>query len=223
LNVYSHFRVRKTYEKFVNRLELGFQTLRVDIECILVVLVELHSGLKDVFKAVTGHSRAPCRWSHGFESDEHASQVSASQQRDWTASPMANASFKRIGYCPQFLEQISVLTHSLTASQNEAAIKNMLYGHVLGNLLPLLIRVLFRWQAFRQSKKAIALYFISVALSHFLYKHLKKMGTPRRDSAGNLVSPGDDLNQPGMTEWIFDILYISCEFINRYHFCIRPS
>ncbi|KAI0284991.1 putative opsin [Russula aff. rugulosa BPL654] len=104
---------------------------------------------------------------------------------------MANASAKRI------------------ASQNEAAIKNMLYGHLLGNLLPLLIRILFRWQAFQQSKKAIVLYCVSVALSQFLYQHLKRMGTPRRDSTGNLVSPGDDLNQPGMTEWTFDVLYIS--------------
>ena len=87
----------------------------------------------------------------------------------------------------------------------------MLYGHLLGNLLPLLIRVLFRWQAFQQSKVAIVLYCASVALSHFLYQHLKKMGTPRRDSTGNLMFSGDDLNQPGMTEWIFDILYISCE------------
>jgi hypothetical protein len=97
------------------------------------------------------------------------------------------------------------------ASQNEAAIKNMLYGHLLGNLLPLLIRILFRWQAFQQSKKAIVLYCGSAALSQFLYQYLKRMGTPRRDSTGNLVSPGDDLNQPGMTEWTFDILYISCE------------
>ena len=93
----------------------------------------------------------------------------------------------------------------------------MLYGHLLGNFLPLLIRVLFRSQAFRQSKKAIVLYCISAALSQFLYQHLKKMGTPRRDSTGGLVSPGDDLNQPGMTEWIFDILYMSCESVNRHH------
>ncbi len=87
----------------------------------------------------------------------------------------------------------------------------MLYGHLLGNLLPLLIRILFRWQAFQQSKKAIILYSGSAALSQFLYQHLKRMGTPRRDSTGNLVSPGNDLNQPGMTEWIFDVLYMSCE------------
>jgi len=36
------------------------------------------------------------------------------------------------------------------------------------------------------------------------------------------VSPGDDLNQPGMTEWTFDILYISCELINRHHIGICP-
>ncbi|KAI0003032.1 hypothetical protein BJV74DRAFT_566751 [Russula compacta] len=85
---------------------------------------------------------------------------------------MANASAKRI------------------ASQNEAAIKNMLYGHLL-------------------VKKAIFLYCASVALSQFLYRHLKRLGKPRRDSTGNLVSSGDDLNQPGITEWTFDVLYIS--------------
>jgi hypothetical protein len=123
---------------------------------------------------------------------------------------MANASAKRIGSITPS-RRLVLLIPSLTASQNEAAIMNMLYGHLLGNLLPLLIRILFRWQAFRQSKTAIILYCGSAALSQFLYRHLKKMGTPRRDSTGNVLSPGDDLNQPGMTEWIFDILYISCE------------
>ncbi len=49
------------------------------------------------------------------------------------------------------------------------------------------------------------------------------MGTPRRDSTGNLVSPGDDLNQPGMTEWMFDILYISCESIGEHEFVFNSS
>ncbi|KAI0269203.1 hypothetical protein BC834DRAFT_865274 [Gloeopeniophorella convolvens] len=96
-----------------------------------------------------------------------------------------------------------------TASQNEAAIKNLLYGHLLSNILSLLVRVLFRWQSSRHSKKAIIFYVLSLALSQLLYRYLTKMGTPRRDATGNLVSPGDDLNQPGLTEWIFDILYIS--------------
>ncbi|KAH8999333.1 hypothetical protein EDB92DRAFT_1790788 [Lactarius akahatsu] len=104
---------------------------------------------------------------------------------------MANASAKRI------------------ASQNEAAIKNMLYGQLLCNLVPTIIRILLRGQTLRDSKKAVIFYFLSLALSQFLYQHLKKLGTPRRDSTGNLVSSGEDLNQPGMTEWMFDILYIS--------------
>lgn len=87
----------------------------------------------------------------------------------------------------------------------------MFYGQLFSNLFPLLIRIVFRWQAFRQSKKAIALYCLSLALSQFLHQYLKRMGTPRRDSTGNLVSSGDDLNHPGMTEWIFDILYVACK------------
>lgn len=89
----------------------------------------------------------------------------------------------------------------------------MLYGQVLCNLIPAIIRVAFLGQNFRNSKKAFIFYCLSLALSQFLYRHLKKLGTPKRDSAGNLVSSGDDLNQPGMTEWMFDILYISCECI----------
>ncbi|KAI9428682.1 hypothetical protein H4582DRAFT_2107612 [Lactarius indigo] len=104
---------------------------------------------------------------------------------------MANASAKRI------------------ASQNEGAIKNMLYGQLLCNLIPMIIRILFRGQTLRDSKKAVIFYSLSLALSQFLYQHLKKLGTPRRDSTGNLVSSGEDLNQPGMTEWMFDILYIA--------------
>jgi hypothetical protein len=91
----------------------------------------------------------------------------------------------------------------------------MLYGQLLCNLVPALIRILFRGQTFRDSKKAIVFYFLSLALSQFLYRHLKRLGTPKRDSTGNLVSSGDDLNQPGMTEWMFDILYISCEYMKR--------
>jgi hypothetical protein len=36
------------------------------------------------------------------------------------------------------------------------------------------------------------------------------------------MSPGDDLNQPGMTEWTFDVLYISCESVNKHYIGISP-
>lgn len=37
------------------------------------------------------------------------------------------------------------------------------------------------------------------------------MGTPKRDTTGQLISSGEDLNQPGVTEWMFDVLYVACE------------
>lgn len=43
-----------------------------------------------------------------------------------------------------------------------------------------------------------------------VYRYLVKIGTPRRDPAGNLVSSGEDLNQGGITEWCFDVLYVTC-------------
>ena len=43
------------YQEFIHRLELGFQTLRVDFERKLMILVELYSGLNHVFETITGH------------------------------------------------------------------------------------------------------------------------------------------------------------------------
>ncbi|KAA1466107.1 DUF788-domain-containing protein [Dentipellis sp. KUC8613] len=103
---------------------------------------------------------------------------------------MANASSKRI------------------ASQNEAATKNLLYGQAISNLLALVVRLLFK-RSNLFSAKIIFFYGVSLAISQFLYQRLVRMGTPKRDSAGALISPGDDLNQPGVTEWLFDILYIA--------------
>lgn len=57
-NLFSSYQLAKAHEKFVNCPELGFQTLRVDIECILIVLVELYSRLDSVFEAVTRHAKA---------------------------------------------------------------------------------------------------------------------------------------------------------------------
>ncbi|KAI0068985.1 DUF788-domain-containing protein [Artomyces pyxidatus] len=104
---------------------------------------------------------------------------------------MANASAKRI------------------ASQNEAALKNLFYGQTISNVLPILLRILFRLWGNGASKTAVVFYTFSLALSQLLYRQLVKMGTPKRDATGSLAYAGDDLNQPGMTEWFFDILYIS--------------
>lgn len=38
-----------------------------------------------------------------------------------------------------------------------------------------------------------------------------KIGTPKRDGAGNLISSGEDLNLGGITDWCFDVLYVTCK------------
>lgn len=39
------------------------------------------------------------------------------------------------------------------------------------------------------------------------------IGKPKRDGAGTLLSAGDDLNQPGLTEYAFDVIYVTCRII----------
>jgi hypothetical protein len=210
------------YQEFIHRLELGFQTFRVDFERKLMVLADLYSGPNYILEAITGHSG----------SSHHSQTVTVVLAAAEEARARLGCKFCRVGVTacrntpwrtPQLSELVAIHVRSptwvsltfLTASQNEAAIKNMLYGQLLCNLVPAIIRILLRGQTFRDSKKAIVFYFLSLALSQFLYQHLKTLGTPRRDSKANLVSSGDDLNQPGMTEWMFDILYISCKSIKR--------
>ncbi|KAF8528874.1 hypothetical protein BU17DRAFT_80026 [Hysterangium stoloniferum] len=103
---------------------------------------------------------------------------------------MANASAKRI------------------AAQNEKAIQNLQLGMVLVNTLSILIRVFFQkrpvsfiWSFLRFILPSIP----TVVLSLFIVR----AGTPKRDSAGTLLSPGDDLNQAGLLEWSWDVIYIT--------------
>ncbi|KAI0036004.1 hypothetical protein K488DRAFT_76200 [Vararia minispora EC-137] len=95
------------------------------------------------------------------------------------------------------------------AAQNEAALKNLLYGQVANNIIALIVRLLYRSLGRPNSITAIVFSLITLGLSQFIYTRLTSMGKPRRDASGAVVSPGDDLNQAGVTEWMFDVLYIS--------------
>ncbi|KAJ3880178.1 hypothetical protein F5051DRAFT_400600 [Lentinula edodes] len=105
---------------------------------------------------------------------------------------MANASAKRI------------------ANQNEATVKHLRLGLFLPTILSLLLRFLFRRNSLPPSKGSLALYLGTFFPGFFLSKYLIKTGTTRRDpTTGTLISYGEDLNQPGLTEWAFDVLYIT--------------
>ncbi|KAF9076448.1 hypothetical protein BDP27DRAFT_1313344 [Rhodocollybia butyracea] len=105
---------------------------------------------------------------------------------------MANASAKRI------------------ASQNETTVKNLRLGLILPTIVSIVLRLLFRRDSLPPSKGSLALYLATFFPAFFLSNYLIKIGTTRRDpTTGMLISYGEDLNQPGLTEWAFDILYIT--------------
>lgn len=49
--------------------------------------------------------------------------------------------------------------------------------------------------------------------SIFLSRYLERIGSPRHDpTTGTLISAGEDLSRPGIIEWCFDVIYITCAY-----------
>lgn len=81
-------------------------------------------------------------------------------------------------------------------------------------LLSTFFRLLLRRSSLLPSKGSLAIYIVTYLPALFLSRYLERMGTSRRDpTTGALISPGEDLNQAGVTEWCFDILYVTCELV----------
>ena len=82
---------------------------------------------------------------------------------------------------------------------------------ILPTIVSLVLRFLFRSNSLPPSIGSMALYVATFLPALFLYKYLVKIGTARRDpTTGTLISYGEDLSQQGVTEWCFDILYVTC-------------
>ncbi|KNZ79916.1 hypothetical protein J132_08574 [Termitomyces sp. J132] len=81
---------------------------------------------------------------------------------------------------------------------------------LLPTLISILCRVLFRRDSLPPSRASLAIYVATFCPAFFLSNYLIKIGTTRRDpTTGSLISYGEDLNQAGVTEWCFDILYVT--------------
>lgn len=50
---------------------------------------------------------------------------------------------------------------------------------------------------------------ITFSLAAWLQFQLELVGTPKYDAKGGLVSSGSDLGQAGLTEYMFDVLYLT--------------
>ena len=83
----------------------------------------------------------------------------------------------------------------------------------LPTVLSIFLRLLFRRGSLPPSKGSLVIYVATYLPALFLSRYLVGIGTSRRDpTTGAIISSGEDLNQPGITEWSFDILYVTCTF-----------
>jgi hypothetical protein len=87
---------------------------------------------------------------------------------------------------------------------------------VMPTVLSLLLHLILRRGSIPPSKSSLAIYLLMSIPMVLLSNHLIKIGSTRREaSTGALISSGEDLSQPGVTEWCFDIIYITCEDFYR--------
>ncbi|KIM33419.1 hypothetical protein M408DRAFT_326137 [Serendipita vermifera MAFF 305830] len=104
---------------------------------------------------------------------------------------MANASAKR------------------TAAQNETALRNLKIWMLAAPFIALFIRFFFRSSLF-PSRTSIFIHVLTFIPLFVLYTHLNSIGSPRRDpTTGALIGSGEDLNMSGVTEWCWDIIYVT--------------
>ena len=81
---------------------------------------------------------------------------------------------------------------------------------LIPTILHIVLRLLFRPSSLPPSKGSLTIYIITFLPIFFLSRYLEKIGTTKRDASGTLVSSGEDLNQAGITEWCFDVIYVTC-------------
>lgn len=102
-----------------------------------------------------------------------------------------------------------------TAAANEQAIQNLRQGLLLATTLSMLIRLIFRTKSLSPTQLSFWLHILSHIPSTFIGRYLSKIGEPKRSPTGELISPGEDLNQSGVTEWAFDIIYVTCKRVQN--------
>lgn len=98
-----------------------------------------------------------------------------------------------------------------TAANNERAISNLRQGLLIAITLSMLIRLIFRTKSLSPTRLSLWMHIFSHIFSTMIARYLSKIGEPKRSETGELISPGEDLNQPGVTEWCFDIIYVNCK------------
>ncbi|KZS98006.1 DUF788-domain-containing protein [Sistotremastrum niveocremeum HHB9708] len=96
-----------------------------------------------------------------------------------------------------------------TAAQNEAALKTLRISMLSCTAFSLVVRLFFIRRSWPPSFFSIVFLAVTHVPSTLLYNYLVNLGSPRRDQSGQLLGSGGDLSQSGLTEYAFDILYVT--------------
>lgn len=99
-----------------------------------------------------------------------------------------------------------------TAAQNEASLKNLRIAMLSSTAFSLVVRLFFIRRSGLPSFFSIVFLVLSYVPSTLIYNYLVNLGAPRRDQSGQLIGSGGDLSQGGITEYAFDILYVTCKW-----------
>lgn len=107
------------------------------------------------------------------------------RQRGYINESMANAAAKK-----QAVSNVQALKtlHAISAVVNSLFIVSYFVLHRPNSIKPYI--------------------FLSLP-AFFLEYQLERIGRPRYDTKGSLISSGDDLSQEGLTEWFHDIIYVT--------------
>ena len=81
------------------------------------------------------------------------------------------------------------------------------YGFLVINGTFILIRLILRRKL--SSTSLYIMYFLSFCLAAFLQYQLESVGKPKFDERGGVLRTGSDLGQQGLTEYMFDVLYLT--------------
>ena len=75
------------------------------------------------------------------------------------------------------------------------------------NALFILIRFVMRRSSATWSLSLM--YLLTAGLAGWLQFQLESVGRPKYDSRGGLITSGSDLGQAGLTEYMFDVVYLT--------------
>jgi len=107
----------------------------------------------------------------------------------------------------QGTSQMANAAQKKLAAANAKTLQNHRYAFLAINATFILIRLFLRHAS--STWTLYIMYLLSASLATWLQFQIEFVGRPKFDERGGVLDPGSDLAQLGMTEYMFDVLYLT--------------